>query len=75
MPNQQQAITARRRAGRLAPRRPNGARANTGNGMPYLVPAWLFASMGTSTIRLPSAIVTRACIQFIPSAIRPEASR
>jgi hypothetical protein len=43
--------------------------------MPYLVPAWLFASMGTRTIRLPSAIVTRACTQFIPSAISPEASR
>ena len=43
--------------------------------MPYLVPAWLFSSIGTSTMRLASAIVMRACTQFIPTAIRPEASR
>ncbi len=74
MPNQAQAISARRMAGRLAPFRPNDARAKTGYGMPYLVPAWLFSSIGTSTIRFAIAIVMTAC-QFIPIATRPEASR
>ena len=42
MPNQPQATPARIRAGRLAPKTPNDARAKTGYGMPYFVPAWLF---------------------------------
>ncbi len=75
MPNQPQAISARRIAARLAPNTPNDARANTGKGMPYFVPAWLFSSIGTSTSRLPSAIVMSACTQSMPSRIRPEASR
>ena len=75
MPNQAQATSARKMAGRLAPRSPNEARAKTGYGMPYLVPAWLLSSIGTSTIKLASAIVISACTQFIPSAISPEASR
>ena len=75
MPNQAQATSARKMAGRLAPRSPNEARAKTGNGMPYLVPAWLFSSIGTSTMRLASPIVMSACTQFIPTRIRPEASR
>ena len=41
MPNQPQATPARISAGRLAPYAPNEARATTGNGMPYFVPAWL----------------------------------
>ena len=75
MPNQAQAISARKMAGRLAPRSPNEARANTGYGIPYFVPAWLLSSIGTSTMRLAAAIVMTAWTQFMPTAIRPEASR
>ena len=75
IPNQPHAITARSRAARLAPRSPKDARANTGNGMPYFVPAWLFSSIGTSTMMLPSAMHSTAWTQFMPSAIRPDASR
>jgi len=56
------------------PRTPNEARTNTGNGMPYLAPAWALSSIGTSTIRLPSRMVPMACFQLMPPAIRPEAS-
>ena len=75
MPNQPQAMTARSRAARLAPRSPNGARANTGNGMPYFVPAWLLSSIGMSTMMFPSAMRMMACTQLNPTAMRPEASR
>src|SRR5215471_2487795 len=75
MPNQPQAMKARSRAGTLEPKTPNEARARTGYGIPYLVPPWLFNSMGTRTIRLPSAIVITAWYHPIPRAIRPEASR
>ena len=74
MPNQPQATSARSIAGTLAPRTPNGARTSTGNGMPYFAPACAFSSMGTSTMRLPNRMVPTACHQFIPPAIRPEAS-
>jgi hypothetical protein len=74
MPNQPQATNARRMAGTFAPSTPNGARARTGNGMPYLAPACAFSNIGTSTTRFPSRIVPRACHQFMPPAIRPEAS-
>ena len=40
--------------------------------MPYFVPAWLFSSIGTSTITLASVIVRKACSQFIPSATSPD---
>src|SRR3974390_675998 len=73
IPNQPQATPARTRAGRLAPMTPNDARANTGNGMPYFVPAWLFASMGISTTMLAIMIVRIAWYQAIPRAIRPAA--
>ena len=74
MPNQAQATAARMSAGRLAPRSPNEARANTGKGMPYLVPACPVSSIGASTIRLASAMVSTACFQSMPIATRPEAS-
>ncbi len=65
MPNQQQAISARRMAARLAPRTANDARANTGYGMPYLVPAWLLSSIEIRTTTLATVIVISACTQFI----------
>ena len=74
MPNHPQATSARSTAGTFAPRTPNEARTNTGNGMPYFVPACALSSIGTSTIRLPSRMVPMACHQFIPPAIRPDAS-
>src|SRR5579863_2324329 len=74
MPNQPQATMARRMAGRFAPRTPKGARMKTGNGIPYLAPAWALSSMGTKTMRLPSRTVARACFQSMPLSIRPEAS-
>jgi hypothetical protein len=39
MPNQPQATSARSSDGTCAPSDPNDARASTGNGMPYFVPA------------------------------------
>ena len=74
MPNQPHATSARSTAGMFAPRTPNEARTKTGNGMPYLVPACAFSTIGISTIRLPSRIVAMACHQFMPPAIRPDAS-
>ncbi|MBE1460122.1 hypothetical protein H4W79_004336 [Nocardiopsis terrae] len=42
----------------MAPRRPKEDRANTGNGMPYLAPAWPVSTIGNSTMRLPRTMVT-----------------
>jgi hypothetical protein len=42
--------------------------------MPYLVPGWLFKSIGARTMMLPSKMVESAWLQFIPFAIRPDAS-
>ena len=75
MPNQPQAINARSRAATFAPKTPNEARANTGYGMPYFVPAWLFASIGIRTMMFASAIVRIAWYQAMPRATRPDASR
>ena len=74
MPNHPQATIARSSAGTLAPIVPKLLRASTGNGMPYLVPGCALSRIGISTIRLPSAMVSSACHQFMPSAIRPPAS-
>src|SRR5438309_873674 len=57
MPNQPQATPARSRAATLAPKTPKDARAKTGYGIPYLVPAWLFASIGIRTMMFATAIV------------------
>ncbi|GAA3211262.1 hypothetical protein GCM10020256_09890 [Streptomyces thermocoprophilus] len=73
MPNQPHATRARTTAGRLAPRTPKEARANTGKGMPYLGPACPVSSIGTSTITLARAMVNTACFQSMPTAISPEA--
>src|SRR5450759_422259 len=74
MPNQPQATRARISAGTLDPSVPYAARANTGNGMPYLVPGCELRRIGTRTIMLPSRIVMSACDQFMPADIRPDAS-
>ncbi len=74
IPNHPHATSARSRAGTFAPVVPNDARARTGNGIPYLVPGCALSRIGASTIRLPRPIVSRACHQFIPTAIRPPAS-
>ena len=74
MPNHPHATKARIRAGRLAPYVPNDARAMTGYGSPYLVPAWLMASIGIRTRTLARKIVNSAWYHAIPRAIRPEAS-
>ncbi len=42
--------------------------------MPYRVPAWAFKIIGIKTMILPSVIVSTASHQFIPSAIRDDAS-
>ena len=73
MPNQPQATSALAIAAKLAPLTPKDALTKTGKGMPYLVPAWAFRSMGTRTSRLPSEIVKSACHQFIPAAMSPAA--
>src|SRR5213594_3442051 len=74
MPNQPHATSARISAGTFEPKVPKAARANTGNGIPYLVPGCELSRIGISTIVLPSRIVTSACDQFIPDAISPDAS-
>ena len=74
MPNQPHATPARISAGRFAPNTPNDARAKTGNGMPYLVPGWLLASIGISTMMLAIMIVRIAWYQAMPRATRPAAS-
>src|SRR5689334_8599059 len=53
---------------------PKEARQYTGNGIPYFVPAWAFRTIGKRTMVLPRKIVSTACHQLIPSAIRPDAS-
>src|SRR5690349_7826148 len=73
MPNQPHATIARRTAATFAPAVPNEARATTGKGMPYFVPACALSRIGTSTITLPSRIVRSACHQFIPTAMSPPA--
>jgi hypothetical protein len=73
IPNQPHATSARAIAAKLAPLTPKEALTKTGKGMPYLVPAWAFKSIGTRTSRLPSEIVNNACHQFIPAAISPAA--
>src|SRR5918994_1270780 len=62
-------------AAKLAPLTPKEARTKTGNGTPYLVSAWAFKSIGIRTSTLPREMVSRACHQFIPAAMRPEANR
>src|SRR5690349_19085732 len=74
MPNHPQATSARISAGTLEPSVPYAARANTGNGMPYFVPGCEFNRIGNSTMVLPRRIVTSACDQFMPEAMRPDAS-
>ena len=74
IPNHPQATSARRIAGRLAPRTPKEARTRTGKGIPYFAPAWALRTIGTRTIRLPKRIVPMACHQFIPFWMSPEAS-
>ena len=74
MPNHPQATIARSRAGTLAPTVPKLLRARTGKGIPYLVPGCALSRIGPSTITLPNAMVSSACHQFMPSAIRPPAS-
>ena len=74
MPNQPQATSARRIAGTLAPRTPKLARHSTGNDTPYLVPACALRIIGTSTMALPSRIVSIACHHVMPCCSSPEAS-
>jgi hypothetical protein len=73
IPNQPQATRALAMAAKLAPRTPNEARTKTGNGTPYLVPAWALRSIGIRTNMLPNEMVRSACHQFIPAAMRPDA--
>ena len=74
MPNQPHATRARMSAGTFDPSVPYAARAKTGKGMPYFVPGCELSRIGTSTIVFPRTIVTSACFQFMPEAIRPDAS-
>src|SRR5215471_10077751 len=74
MPNHPQATRARSMAGTLAPRMPKADRQYTGKGMPYLVPAWPFRIIGTSTMMLARTMVSTACRQFMPSSISDDAS-
>src|SRR5438552_14092005 len=74
MPNHPHATNARSIAGKFAPNVPNEARAKTGNGMPYFVPACALRIIGMSTMQLPSAIVPIACHTLMPCEIRLDAS-
>ena len=74
IPNQPQATNARNKAGTFAPRRPKDDRQRTGKGIPYLVPACAFSTIGISTIRFPRKMVNTACHQFMPSLISDDAS-
>ena len=74
MPNHPQATTARINAGMLEPNVPNEARNNTGNGIPYRVPACAFSTRGTSTTTLARITVKRACFQLIPASMSPAPS-
>src|SRR5262249_15015163 len=74
IPNHPQATRARSNAGTLAPRMPKAGRQYTGNGMPYLVPAWPFRIIGTRTMMLARTMVSTACHQFMPSSISDDAS-
>src|SRR5258705_710847 len=74
IPNQPQATSARINAGTLEPKVPYAARANTGNGIPYFVTGCEFIRIGTRTMVLPRRIVNSTCFQFMPEAIRPDAS-
>src|SRR5580704_15676858 len=74
IPNQPAAMSARAKDGIWAPRVPNHRRANTGYGIPYLVPACDTRRIGTSTTQLPMRIVRTDSHQFMPSAIIPLAS-
>src|SRR5262245_14661059 len=42
--------------------------------MPYLVPAWPFRIVGTSTMMLARTMVSTACHQFMPSSISDDAN-
>src|SRR5262245_29691924 len=75
MPNHPQATRARSNAGTLAPRMPKAGRQYTGKGMPYLVAAWPFRIIGTSTMMLARTMVGTAWHQFMPSSISDDASR
>src|SRR5215471_14929946 len=74
MPNHPQATSARISAGTFDPNVPYDARANTGKGIPCLVPACEFSRIGTRTIVLPRRMVMSAWLQFIPAPINPDAS-
>src|SRR3984893_18331905 len=74
MPHQQQATRAGKIAGMFAPRTPDEARTQTGNGTPQRAAAWAFNSIGTNTIRFPRRMVSSAWIQLMPPAINPDAS-
>ena len=74
IPNQPQATKARSIAGTLAPRTPKLARQSTGNDTPYFVPAWALSIIGSSTMQLPSRIVSIACAHVMPCCISPDAS-
>jgi hypothetical protein len=60
--------------GQVRADRPVGGAREHGEGMPYFVPGCELSRIGMSTIVLPSRIVMRACHQFMPVAMRPDAS-
>ena len=74
MPNHPHATSARSIAGTFAPFTPKLARHNTGNDTPYFVPACALRIIGSSTIVLPSRMVSIACHHVIPCCINPDAS-
>src|SRR5207237_4026661 len=74
MPNQPQATRARISAGTFDPSVPYAARAKTGNGIPYFVPGCELSRIGMRTMVFPRRIVMSACDQFMPDAMRPDAS-
>ena len=69
MPNQPHATTARASAATFAPQTPKLARASTGNGTPYFVPACAFNKIASSTITLPISTSRHACHQLRPWSI------
>src|SRR5216117_3604375 len=73
MPNHPHATTARRIAGTFEPSTPKGARASTGNGIPYFVPACELSTIGMSTTKLPSTTEPTAACHDQPRSTRLDA--
>ena len=74
MPNQPHPTSARASAGTCAPLTPKAARARTGNGAPYFVPACPLANMGSRTMRFARVMHAMPCATEKPTSTTDPAS-